>query len=71
LQYAFKGRFQMPPKQYLLARRLDGDRGDLRDRNGRTIGEVANSWGLTHLGQFAAKYRAVFGELPSETAPGR
>jgi AraC-like DNA-binding protein len=28
---------------------------------------VALRWGFGHLGQFAADYRARFGELPSET----
>lgn len=32
-----------------------------------TVTEVALRWGFGHLGQFAADYRARFGELPSQT----
>jgi AraC family transcriptional regulator, ethanolamine operon transcriptional activator len=32
-----------------------------------TIGDIANTWGFWHMGQFAADYRRQFGELPSET----
>jgi AraC-like DNA-binding protein len=32
------------------------------------VHEVALKWGFTHMGRFAAKYRATFGVYPSETA---
>ena len=67
LQYLFKDHFQVSPKQYLLAQRLDGVRRGLRGASDRQIGEVAGEWVFAHLGQFAAKYREVFGELPSQT----
>jgi hypothetical protein len=28
---------------------------------------LANKWGVSELGRFAARYRELFGELPSET----
>ena len=31
------------------------------------ITDVANDWGFWHMGQFAADYRELFGELPSHT----
>jgi hypothetical protein len=31
------------------------------------VSDVANSWGFWHMGQFAADYRAMFGELSSST----
>ena len=31
------------------------------------ITDVANNWDFWHMGQFAADYRKLFGELPSET----
>lgn len=32
-----------------------------------SIGDAAAHWGFWHLSRFAANYRAMFGELPSET----
>jgi AraC-like DNA-binding protein len=32
-----------------------------------TITLIANQWGMSELGRFAAWYRALFGELPSDT----
>ncbi|MCK5375915.1 MAG: helix-turn-helix domain-containing protein, partial [Acidobacteria bacterium] len=31
------------------------------------VTDVANNWGFWHMGQFAADYRKMFGELPSQT----
>ncbi|MFZ0766279.1 MAG: helix-turn-helix domain-containing protein, partial [Bradyrhizobium sp.] len=33
-----------------------------------SIKDVALKWGFTHMGHFAARYCAVYGETPSETA---
>ena len=35
--------------------------------NGKRVSDVVNDWGFWHMGQFAADYRKLFGELPSET----
>jgi len=69
LQYAFRKRFGMPPKSYLLAMRLNGVRRGLKnaDTTSSTITDLATQWGLWHMSQFAADYRRLFGELPSET----
>ena len=32
-----------------------------------TVTSVAFDWGFSHLGRFAALYKACFGEQPSET----
>jgi AraC-like DNA-binding protein len=32
-----------------------------------TVTQVAIRWGFAHLGRFAAAYRAVFAERPSDT----
>jgi len=68
LEYAFRDRFGVTPKQYLQTVRLRKVRRDLH-RFGRhaPISEIAASWGFWHMGQFAADYRRRFGELPSET----
>ena len=57
------------PEQYLRARRLNGVRKILRSHGPGEVRiyEVANEWGFWHMGQFAADYRKLFGERPSET----
>jgi len=76
LQYVFRERFDVTPKQFLMSHRLNSVRRDLR-RIGPSvkISDIANRWGFWHMGQFARDYRRQFGELPSETlnrvaAPG-
>ena len=72
LQYAFKERFGVSPKTYLKALRLNGARRELRDvePDTKTVSEVAMRWGFLHVGQFAADFRRMFGELPSATLRG-
>jgi AraC family ethanolamine operon transcriptional activator len=68
LEYAFRDRFDVTPKQYLRAMRLKRVRKDLlRAAPDRPVSEVAAHRGFWHMGQFAADYRRQFGELPSET----
>lgn len=69
LQYAFRDRFGIPPKSYLMALRLNGVRRDLRraDPDSTRITDLAIKWGYWHMSQFAADYRRFFGELPSNT----
>ena len=35
-----------------------------------TVQEIAQRWGFWHTGEFAADYRRLFGELPSQTFNG-
>ncbi len=72
LRYAFLERFGISPKAYLLAIRLNRVRRELRraDPTSTKIVDIANWWGFWHMGQFAANYRRLFGELPSETLGG-
>ena len=69
LEYVFLERFGVSPKKYLKAHCLNGVRRELcRTHAGVTrISDVANRWGFWHMGQFAADYCRLFGELPSET----
>jgi AraC family ethanolamine operon transcriptional activator len=69
LQYAFRERFGISPKSYLMALRLNGVRRDLRraDPASTRITDLAIKWGFWHMSQFAADYRRFFGELPSNT----
>ena len=59
----------LPPRRYLIIRRLHLARQILRrrmpDRTGVT--EAAAQCGFWHFGRFANEYRQLFGELPSQT----
>jgi AraC-like DNA-binding protein len=37
------------------------------DPRSSTIADVSNQWGIGELGRMSARYRALFGELPSQT----
>jgi AraC family ethanolamine operon transcriptional activator len=68
LRYAFEEKFGVPPKVYLKARRLSHLRRTLHAADpSQTVGELAKGLGFMHLGQLAADYRRMFGELPSES----
>jgi AraC family ethanolamine operon transcriptional activator len=69
LDYAFRAHFGATPKAYLKAIRLNAVRRELRCPELPTlVTDVANRWGFWHMGQFAADYRRLFGELPSQTS---
>jgi AraC family ethanolamine operon transcriptional activator len=68
LNYAFRERFDLTPKQYLQVTRLQRFRRDLvRSAGAVPISELAAQRGFWHRGQLAADYCRHFGELPSET----
>jgi AraC family ethanolamine operon transcriptional activator len=68
LDYAFRDRFGVTPKQYLQATRLHRVRHAILNATPEaSILEIAADQGFWHMGQFAADYRRQFGELPSET----
>jgi AraC family ethanolamine operon transcriptional activator len=70
LEYSFSKHFGVTPKQYIKSLQLSRVRRDmyLFDEKGyRSITDVATKHGIWHMGQFAADYRRLFGELPSET----
>ncbi len=65
----FDERFGITPKAYLNKIRLNGTRSDILNSSmsDTKILNIANNWGFWHMGQFAADYKNLFGELPSET----
>ena len=69
LRRAFTECLGVPPNPYLRARRLNGVYRELRSgaAQGLLVSEIAHRWGFWHMGQFAADYRRLFGELPSAT----
>ncbi len=69
LQYTFQEYYGVSPKNYLQALRINGVHRQLinADPSITKINDVANLWGFWHMGQFAADYRRLLGELPMET----
>ncbi|MET4431799.1 MULTISPECIES: helix-turn-helix transcriptional regulator [unclassified Mycolicibacterium] len=57
------------PWSYIARMRLHRIRADLlaADPRTSTIADVANQWGISELGRMSARYRTLFGELPSQT----
>lgn len=68
LHRSFRATLGMSPMAYLKSLRLSAARRDLKTaRRGTTVAEIATKWGFFRLGHFSGDYRAMFGELPSET----
>jgi AraC-like DNA-binding protein len=59
----------MGPMSYLRLRRLKAVHRALRSASpaNSSVSELARHYGFTELGRFAARYRQLFGELPSAT----
>lgn len=68
LHAAFRRELGTTPMAYLRGRRLEAAREDLLAAEpGDGVAAVAMRHGFSHLGRFAAAYRARFGETPSST----
>ncbi|MCG7610991.1 AraC family transcriptional regulator [Mycolicibacterium sp. (ex Dasyatis americana)] len=69
LQYMFRRHLGDSPMGYLRRVRLDHARQELlnADPATTTVQAVAARWGFAHTGRFAAAYRHMFGENPSDT----
>lgn len=69
IQYCFQEVLNTNPVQYLRAIRLNSVRRELRGSNPALtqVQDIAARWGFWHLSHFASDYRAMFGELPSDT----
>jgi len=69
LQYGFRRFRSVTPFAYLRGIRLEAAQIELSSPlNALPIRDVALKWGFAHMGHFAARYRATYGESPSETA---
>jgi len=73
LERAFLDKYGMTPKSYLQSLRLNDAYKILLHSDPETtkVTDVALSLGYWHMSQFAADYRHLFGELPSETLKHR
>lgn len=70
LQYSFQDVLDLNPVKFLRAIRLNAVRRALKQAGGSeraTVADIAACWGFWHLSHFAAEYKTMFGELPSET----
>ena len=69
LQYAFQDHFGLSPRKFINIARLNTVRRALLAADPTTdkVSDLAAHRGYWHSGQFAADYRHLFGELPSET----
>jgi AraC-like DNA-binding protein len=68
LNAAFRRHRGTSPMQYLKSARLARVRRELEAAGpGARVADIATRWGFYQLGWFAAEYRKVYGELPSET----
>jgi AraC family transcriptional regulator, ethanolamine operon transcriptional activator len=67
LRFAFSERYGLGPIAYFKCLRLNAVRSRLKANPHITIADAAREFGFHHLGNFAADYRRMFGERPSET----
>ena len=69
LSRAFQELFGMSPMRYLKVRRLNAVRQHLKanDPESCFIATLASQFGFYHQSHFTKDYKAMFGELPSET----
>lgn len=68
LRYIFKETIGISPMKYIKALRLNKARKEIIQLNGEhNISFIANKWDFGHSGQFAADYKKLFGEYPSES----
>ncbi|KRE54800.1 hypothetical protein ASG92_24635 [Arthrobacter sp. Soil736] len=69
LHASFQQTLGTAPMEYLRRVRMERVRAELvtnRDTDLK-ITDLANRWGFYHPSRFAARYRQIYGELPSET----
>lgn len=69
LRNAFVAVRGMSPKRFVIHDRLQEVRRALSDSRatGTTVTDIATEHGFFELGRFAGRYKAVFGETPSQT----
>jgi AraC-like DNA-binding protein len=72
LQLSFQHNMGMNPLNYVQRLRLQQIHHDLLHGDvDENISEIAARWGFSHMGYFAARYRAMYGVSPSSTRISR
>lgn len=68
LENIFAGALGISPYQYVRTIRLNAIRRELlsEENADASIGDIAARWGVWHISRFAADYRQMFGQLPSQ-----
>ncbi|MDX1380634.1 MAG: AraC family transcriptional regulator [Xanthomonadales bacterium] len=67
LHHVFHRQYGLPPMAYLKQLRLNRAREEMQSaRSSDNVTQIALRCGFSHLGRFAADYRRLFGELPSQ-----
>lgn len=68
LEYAFRERYGVTPKNYTLVHRMNIVRKQLHKADAKTnsVSEIARQQNFWHMSQFSANYYKLFGELPSD-----
>jgi len=69
LELAFHDYLGLSPARYAAVLRLNAMRRELLRASADTlrVADLAQRYGIAHLGRFAGDYRKMFGELPSQT----
>ena len=68
LRYIFKEMIGLSPMKYIKLIKLNKVRKEIINAKKKAeIHLIANEWGFGHSGQFAADYKKLFGEFPSQT----
>ena len=72
LEYGFRDTFGLTPQGFVRRKRFHMVRAALlcADPYETTVAAIAGDHGIYQLGRFAAEYRELFGELPSQTLRG-
>ena len=68
LEYAFKSRLELSPKEFLTYYRLNRYRQEILSNPSATLSQLAYELQFKHLGNLAKNYRNLFGSLPSAEA---
>jgi len=67
LRYVFNEKVGFGPKKYITNCKLNKVRKELKNKRNGSINTLANDFGFWHSGNFAADYKKLFGEFPSQT----
>ena len=67
LEYAFKDKLELGPKEFLSCFRLNCYREKIINNPTATLSDIAYDLEYKHLGNLAKNYRKLFGNLPSSS----